>query len=406
MKFRIIFIALAAMCSFYNYSALVLLEEQPDLSGFQVGQFEAAVWPTLCLTDESASQAVSEEAVPLVFSQPGSSLSKEEETVLGYWFEAAHTGKLPILQRLIDVVDVNAQDSNGNTALICAICGNHENIIQILLQLPGLNINLENYSGHTALMWAAFRSSENIVRFMLQLAEIDIFAQDNEGKTALDWAKDGNKSHNIQAIKDRLTWMAFDAIRVNNIETLKSIVAQIGIDVVVDAAGNTLLDMAFAVNNREMILYLLRNAKNPQELLACFPFERISPTSDIFKLCMDIAYGKTAAPVSLRKRSLDDDMIPASGIFCPMGIQKESLWVRALKFAQDAISAELLQTGKAPVAQNSNVVETVCKPIPCAFCSKKNCSHRCSRCHKVYYCSGECQKRDWQNHKIDCKELS
>jgi hypothetical protein len=27
---------------------------------------------------------------------------------------------------------------------------------------------------------------------------------------------------------------------------------------------------------------------------------------------------------------------------------------------------------------------------------------RCSRCHRVYYCSTECQRSDWSQHKVIC----
>jgi ankyrin repeat protein len=29
----------------------------------------------------------------------------------------------------------------------------------------------------------------------------------------------------------------------------------------------------------------------------------------------------------------------------------------------------------------------------------------CSKCYVARYCSGECQRNDWQRHKVDCKEL-
>ncbi|CAG8644039.1 9702_t:CDS:1, partial [Diversispora eburnea] len=28
---------------------------------------------------------------------------------------------------------------------------------------------------------------------------------------------------------------------------------------------------------------------------------------------------------------------------------------------------------------------------------------RCSKCHRIYYCSGKCQKKDWKKHKELCK---
>jgi tetratricopeptide (TPR) repeat protein len=38
-----------------------------------------------------------------------------------------------------------------------------------------------------------------------------------------------------------------------------------------------------------------------------------------------------------------------------------------------------------------------------ASCGKSNPQKRCSRCQFVYYCSAECQKRHWSEHKPDCK---
>jgi len=38
---------------------------------------------------------------------------------------------------------------------------------------------------------------------------------------------------------------------------------------------------------------------------------------------------------------------------------------------------------------------------PCTVCNKI-ATKRCSRCHGAYYCSTECQRRDWSNHKLHC----
>lgn len=36
------------------------------------------------------------------------------------------------------------------------------------------------------------------------------------------------------------------------------------------------------------------------------------------------------------------------------------------------------------------------------FLCKKECKTRCSVCKTIFYCSGECQKLDWENHKHLC----
>lgn len=38
----------------------------------------------------------------------------------------------------------------------------------------------------------------------------------------------------------------------------------------------------------------------------------------------------------------------------------------------------------------------------CATCGKENADSKCSKCKMVYYCSSECQQKDWQSHKETC----
>ena len=38
----------------------------------------------------------------------------------------------------------------------------------------------------------------------------------------------------------------------------------------------------------------------------------------------------------------------------------------------------------------------------CEVCSTA-ATNRCSKCRVVFYCSAECQKKDWKKHKNSCK---
>jgi tetratricopeptide (TPR) repeat protein len=40
-----------------------------------------------------------------------------------------------------------------------------------------------------------------------------------------------------------------------------------------------------------------------------------------------------------------------------------------------------------------------------ASCGKANPKKKCSRCHLVYYCSAECQKKHWAQHKSECRSI-
>ncbi|KAJ8413457.1 hypothetical protein AAFF_G00094530 [Aldrovandia affinis] len=86
-------------------------------------------------------------------------------------------------------VDVNWQDSEGNTALITAAQAGHITICNYLLNYyPGLEIERRNCHGYTALMKAAMQGRTDCVR-ALMLAGADVEARDRgRGLTARQWA--------------------------------------------------------------------------------------------------------------------------------------------------------------------------------------------------------------------------
>ena len=52
------------------------------------------------------------------------------------------------------------------------------------------------------------------------------------------------------------------------------------------------------------------------------------------------------------------------------------------------------------------VIEYVIDESCCSTC-KKTCQNlkRCARCHSVYYCSKECQRSHWLQHKLVCNKI-
>eukprot|EP00746_Dinoflagellata_sp_MGD_P011806 gnl/MRDRNA2_/MRDRNA2_124904_c0_seq1.p1 gnl/MRDRNA2_/MRDRNA2_124904_c0~~gnl/MRDRNA2_/MRDRNA2_124904_c0_seq1.p1 ORF type:complete len:434 (+),score=76.73 gnl/MRDRNA2_/MRDRNA2_124904_c0_seq1:114-1415(+) len=57
-----------------------------------------------------------------------------------------------------------------------------------------------------------------------------------------------------------------------------------------------------------------------------------------------------------------------------------------------------------PVVENDETVPVTKASQPCKKCDVPNAQHICLQCKAVFYCSPECQKSDWLEHKADCKK--
>ncbi|XP_031413567.1 ankyrin repeat domain-containing protein 33B, partial [Meleagris gallopavo] len=95
---------------------------------------------------------------------------------------------VPLL-RHCPYVDVNQQDTEGNTALMMAAQAGHITIVNYLLNyFPALDVERRDARGLTALMKAAVQGQQDCVTALL-LAGADLHAVDPiKGKTAKEWA--------------------------------------------------------------------------------------------------------------------------------------------------------------------------------------------------------------------------
>jgi len=55
---------------------------------------------------------------------------------------------------------------------------------------------------------------------------------------------------------------------------------------------------------------------------------------------------------------------------------------------------KLIESGQSSIVPNTTP--------NCVICNK-NGTNRCARCKKIYYCSRECQIKDWSKHKLNCQ---
>lgn len=392
--------------------------------------------------------------VKLLLAMPTVDVNVQSNNGMSALMCAVMRGNESILRLLLAMpaININAQSNCGNTALIYAASQQHEKqyrtIVRLLLKASNIDINIQNNDGYTALMRASKLGNKSIVKLIAQKKDVNINAQDKEGKTALMHSancdstavielllqghgidvnvqdKDGNTALLIACINADLSVVyrlledrniclniknkdkknafevlcditnnftlledetadtitdainqkiaefrsiykpkLFKAIKDNNIRAIYDLIIKIDENIftkMYDDEGDTPLHYAFRYNNLPIALIILQNAHDPQRLLlernnkGQIPLELVNPTSPLFLLCLDLAYPKKGL-----------NALP-----------------NVLKTVSRAIRP---------------------KPNLCANCSKGNCTHRCSICKTVYYCSVGCQKSDWPKHKLTCR---
>ncbi|MBQ8250917.1 MAG: ankyrin repeat domain-containing protein [Alphaproteobacteria bacterium] len=80
---------------------------------------------------------------------------------------AAEHGTVDVLKFLLEMgCDVNAQDTFGNTALLCAVENNRVEIVKYLLRQPGIQLEICNFYGENVFSIAALNDDEQIIEYL------------------------------------------------------------------------------------------------------------------------------------------------------------------------------------------------------------------------------------------------
>lgn len=126
--------------------------------------------------------------------------------------EAAYNDDInKIKTMIVENVDINSTDNDGETALSVAAKNGNLNLLKYLLTVDGVNVNAFNLKGYTPLHQAAKFGYFEIVKALVATKGIELSLKDKMNYTPLDWAatdemknfliKNGAKSRKITGKK-------------------------------------------------------------------------------------------------------------------------------------------------------------------------------------------------------------
>lgn len=95
---------------------------------------------------------------------------------------ASYEGKLDDVKVLLKEPGVSVNQVGGpysDTALICACCGGHTDVVKHLLSLPSIEVNARTGKEDTALGEAARRGKTEVVKVLLECKDVDVNADGN-----------------------------------------------------------------------------------------------------------------------------------------------------------------------------------------------------------------------------------
>ena len=89
-----------------------------------------------------------------------------------YWLDVAEIGNVDMMIGLINSgIDINMQNDDGDTALICAAREGKDKCVEILCK-KGADINMQNKFRNTALICAALKGKEKCVEILCKKGHI------------------------------------------------------------------------------------------------------------------------------------------------------------------------------------------------------------------------------------------
>ncbi|XP_022336089.2 uncharacterized protein LOC111132557 isoform X2 [Crassostrea virginica] len=156
-----------------------------------------------------------------------SSLAMEDTRELGKLFLAIANGEVRQIDKLLGQLDdINIRDGENKTPLMYAVCCTNDevrtHVVRILLR-HGADVNAQDENGQTALMFACMECERvDIVRLISRNKRCDFNIQDNEGFTALMHAINSSNLLALRLLVDLSLKQDVD-LKLRNVHSLNAL---------------------------------------------------------------------------------------------------------------------------------------------------------------------------------------
>lgn len=347
------------------------------------------------------------------------------------WFQAAKSGNLKTIEKLAPTVNINAKNNLGHTALMLSAAQGHSRTVKFLLNMPFIDINAQSNTKNTALIEATSSEKYDIVRMLLGTPGINLNLQNERGSTAFMFAC--SYSERLMKLFSNLPTLDINiknnagftalmfAARFGLTSVVKELLSWPNIDVNVQDINDLNALMLATMNGHQDIVELLLqvpninlNAQDDQGHTAIM-LSQSSRQRKIQRLIEDkIDLLKCSAAEAIEKQNPEAlaAIIAQIGIetilnseilenICPKKDQKKYIdfLLNKIKTKKDKVADETSLSKKRKLSDDKAI--TACHA---QGCKEMNCTLYCAACKSIYYCSQECQKADWKNHKKHCKK--
>ena len=308
---------------------------------------------------------------------------------------AAHKGdsNLPVVEILLEAgARADMQDQNGETALYQSVQDSSVQIAIAILSRATPDVSFLTKSGHSALYVAVERGNKTILDALIKYGRnLNINQKHAGGRTALHVAA-FKQPHLVETI------LAVPGVEVDQVEDTGSAALSFAAQIGATQAMERLIAQGSAVNHRNSVglsaIYVASHSEFKAVALL------IKSGADV-NISNDKGHGPLHAAASSGQLNICKLLVEHGADINRSGSLDglTPIQVAAMEGWRDVVDY-LMKKGAEFDARGT--VAKACKCCEATGVALK----RCSGCSTVYYCSPECQKKDWkEGHKVQCARL-